>query len=380
MTEESTAQTAEEEVLNSIVNAGEATPDDEPSPESDPAPAEGNTDQEPTPDPSPESGQPEDEAGAQSAPDPKPEAKPEGEDDAAPKPDDPKEGDEPSEDEELTKAKSDLRLALLGSEPEADTMDALREKYAAASQEGHRLNEEAKSFRSFLEEKGLELVTVSDGKLGLVATDKYSSEVDISAVVEKMDIAKVYDSLSDEDKEALGDDAESILTTVAEKLARKAAGVKLASNPPVTATRDEVQISDDSQGRVWESFVAKKMPDGKTPLYADADNAEVVKDMVEAFNRPGEGWQKFRDFALESEANYDVAIEMSYLKAFQIRTLSQAVTKVEQDELQRKTEQNKAELTVHAGGADVAPKGMQSPKAQDTEQDLLDSIVKASYA
>jgi len=369
-----TEPTAESRILDEIVHAGEAPPDDVPSPESDPTPVEGNAVEKP----SPESGQLEDEAGVQSG-DERPDAE-KASDEADPeKSEDPPKVEEPESEEETRKKSEAFEDDLLGGQAlEPDTVESLRERYAESSKESHRLNEEIGSFRAALTELGLNAISVSDGKIGLVPTDKYFEDLNVDNLMKQVDLTKIFDALSEEEQETLGTEPEGVLKTVAKKILKDASGLVLGARPPVTASVEDVEISEGNQAKVYEEFKAEKLRDGVTPRHVDADNTEVVRLMSKAFMIASPAMDEFRKWAYRSEDNYAFALRNCWLEAYHVRSRQGAVADNASAELERKKIENKKGLSVHVGGKEIAPEAMNDKATKNTHDSILESIVSAT--
>lgn len=226
--------------------------------------------------------------------------------------------------------------------PEEETAESLRVKYANSSREAHRLVELEKARQEFFKSQGLKLVQDEEGKFVLVPDEGYEEKLDLS---KDLNIKKIYDNLSEEDKESLITEPEVALSKIGKKIAMEL----LAKRPPVSARRVETRISDAQADQVWQGFVAAKLQDGKTPRYQDADNPAVVEVMTKMLSVESPAMDKFKKVINSDPDLHYIGLEHLYLKARNAMLEGRLRQALAQNQKQEKKKELVNKVAVSAG-------------------------------
>lgn len=249
--------------------------------------------------------------------------------------------------------------------PEQETVESLRVKYANSSREAHRLVEMDKARQEFFKSQGLTLVQDEEGKFALVPDEEYEKKFDLS---KDLNIKKMYDNLSEEDKENLIAEPEKVI----EKIGKQVALELLAKRPPVTNKRIETRISDEQANSVWSGFVASKLQDGKTPRYPDADSQAVVETMKRILSSETPAMEKFKKVINSDPDLHYIGLEHLYLKTRNVMLESKIRQLLSQNQKQEK--KSELENKVSASAGTQMPTQAQ---VQSADQDPAERIARA---
>lgn len=253
--------------------------------------------------------------------------------------------------------------------PEADSLESLRTKYANSSREAHRLVELEKARQDFFKSQGLKVVQDEEGKFHLVPDENYESKLDVT---KELDIQKIYDKLSDDDKEALVTEPAKALTKIGNKIAMEL----LAKRPPVSGARIENRISEDQKAEVWQSFVNAKLQDGKTPRYQDADNPAVVQVMQRMLSSESPAMDKFKKVVnSDPDLNY-IGLEHLYMKAKNVMLEGKIRQLLAKEQKQEQKDKLKKEVAVSAG-TQIPAQGQTPVANMDAAQRIIQNIREA---
>jgi len=181
----------------------------------------------------------------------------------------------PEDETKVLETEARKRLNLLPQEPE--TVETLQEKYKNASREAHRLVELAKAKEKYLADVGVQLIQKDDGSLGLIATDKYTEQIDTTDVV-KSTIAAMT-----EDQKLIFDSDESAKQTL-ETLAKEVTNKVLSKRPPVNATADDVRLPNGEVDAMYNAMAQAKI--GEEPVYPDIADEVMGKIMFDLYSDP----------------------------------------------------------------------------------------------
>lgn len=197
---------------------------------------------------------------------------------------------------------------LLGlPKAEIDTVETLKTKYANSSREAHRLVELEKGRQEFFKSQGLIVHQTEDGKFVLIPDEKYESKLDVS---KDLNLKKLVDNLSEQDRDELVTEPEKVLTKLGTKIAMEI----LAKRPPVSNQRVEIQLTREQSNKVWDDFQNAKLQDGKTARYQDANNPAVVSMMEKMLSVESPAMDKFKKMMNSDPDLHHVGFEYLYLK------------------------------------------------------------------
>jgi len=373
MTEESTGDatpnevstenmTPEQQAAYEVASGGEYNPDEsqaEPDRATEPAPEDGNQDQN---DPAPGDGQPgkDDSEGTVDGTVDTSEAS---KDDKATEPDAQAEPEET--DEEKAKREEALLNDLLGlSNTKPETVETVREKYQASSREAHALRDERSAIDQMLADKGVQLIQVGEGKYDLVANEKYMEDLD-----DKL-IPDVFSSLSDAEKELAEDKPEEF----AKLITKKAMAETQAMRPQANAREDQAVISDATREEVYNNFINAKLADGKTPRYPDASDEKVVDYMLKLYKDPSN--EALVDAMQKSPEMYHIGMEALYNKVYRVIAPQKAIEADAKAQQKRKEEENKKGLSV-SGESVTSTATDQNPTGRTVEQQAAYEIANS---
>jgi myosin heavy subunit len=235
----------------------------------------------------------------------------------------------------------DLMAALNPEESPEAKAKRLERDYSASSAEAKRLNGEQKAIKAALESQGLKL-SIKDGRIDLVPTDKYS---DKPAKLE----FKVKD-LSAEQVEALeSGDVSEIEAKVLSKLAEKA--VSTLVRPVPTREKEAPTLSEEKKAAVYEQLASIK-DEFDMPKH---ENLTENKKHIEAFiNHPARD-QALRD-AFAAAPEVMAALVNSHINAVKQGVLKRAAAAKEALDKKQKQAQQKADST-HQDAGNVSAKG-----------------------
>jgi hypothetical protein len=252
---------------------------------------------------------------------------------------------------------------LLGLSParDAETVEALREKYSASSREAHRLVEERKQLLKVLQDElGVEPVLTKNGikiKVSDKALEKAASELDSSTLDD------IWSKLPDADKELL--DKDTFL-----KASKLVAQQVKAKRPDLPAQVEGQLLPAESVTETINGLAAEKLQSGK-PRLPDFMDQEVQQTMIHLYNNPK--FAPLNAFMNQSTETFRIGAELLYANAWRVIAPKRAM-KVNANNDTKKQEDAKKGLpsVTKSSNGSQAVKG----KANSVE-DLINSIGKA---
>ena len=242
---------------------------------------------------------------------------------------------------------------VLGLPPETvETTDILRGKAEAAQREVGRLEAEREAQLESLKEQGLALVHVGDGKYQLAPTDEYRSNFDIDKDV---DISKLIEPMSEEQRDAMLTDPEKTFAKLAKGIAKKVGLELLTKRPPVKEAKASALLTEYEQSDCYNSFVGSKHPDGNTPLYPNANDADIKGYMARVWNANTPAMIALREGASRDKGLYMAAMETCYYKAaFGVSEAKKRIA-LAQTQASAETTANQNQVQISAGSAGAPP-------------------------
>jgi len=386
--QDTSANDAASAALDEIVGAGTRMTSgaDVSEPDSSSAPDEGNS--RPSPfdydtgsEATPEAGQPDEDKGS--------EGDATGDADATSKPDESggestgtesEEGDEtggkPAEGDEGDEGEDAELLDMLGLTPEEpDTIESLKEKYAASSGEGRRLKDRLSEIEQMLlNSKGVRLVETKDG-LDLVPSDDYVKEISDDDVPDVGDISQELPQSVRDTLDELDDKAKDVVSAIAKAASKRAMTKLLADRPSVLSEKPRTFISQDESDQCVEDLKNAKLRDGVTPRFPDADKADVQDLMHKMYSADAN--QSLRDWMSESKDNFFQGLEHLYTKVA-LGRVRRAIQAQDAKRQQKETEsKNKQDASVTAGVDNVERKDAKDGAPKGEADRALDDLVGA---
>jgi hypothetical protein len=176
---------------------------------------------------------------------------------------------ESSEEQPPEVTEEDMLAAISGKESIDVKVERLERERKASSTEAKRLKSDNSAYSKALEEQGLKAV-IKDGKLSLIATEKYSEKAN--------SFSANLDKLSAADEEALESGEIDQVRPVIERLIEKAKEAYVRIQPNLD--KEPSSISDERKQALFESMGEAKEVDGE-PKYENLERNKVyIETMI----------------------------------------------------------------------------------------------------
>ena len=212
---------------------------------------------------------------------------------------------------------------ILGlTQKEEETVDVLRTKLSASSQEAHRLVQDRKALESRLKEMGLDIVHTKKGI-------QFKPNSNMEKNLPDDDIPDVFSQLPKEKQELTDKETakELVKLAIKELNARKPSFVKHEELEQQVLPEHECQS-------VLNELTQEKMSNGN-PRFQDLNNPELTKLMVRAYNDPSYAWlHRAMNTSRENWKNGARLLYSDAYRAFQVMQSFKQKTATKQQEKQ----------------------------------------------
>lgn len=255
-------------------------------------------------------------------------------------------------------------LGIVTGEPE--TVETLNAKYGEIYRQHEAAQAEFKAKALALAETGLEFIQKSDGTFALAASPTFKESFDPASV--KVDANRLYDSLTQTEKDLIATDERAAVAMIAGKIAKDVAAGVISQRPVPTATRDDAILPGQEQERVANAFVNAKLSDGKTERYPDAAG-KVMQTMSQIFNAPGKVAEDFRRIANRSPEHLHYAMDLLYAKVFRANAGSRAILQDRAAQAKLNADKNKNKPS--GGGSGISGSAATGRSGNESEAESI---------